>query len=446
MGRPRVSDGISSQHPSPAPLSGSTEGSVVSVFGPFCLEGGVLRHGDDPLRLTPKEAGLLTALSEASGGIVPVPALLDRVWGDEPVGIESLNRCISTLRANLARLTPEPVIETLHRRGYRLVPAVRHFGRDHTGTLRPLGATPHRGAEDLFRQALQLLGRRTPAEFALALSRLEQAAGVDPNYLPAISAIADVHISIAMRRYDMPRHAGAQAVRAAESVLARFPESGAPLAVLGFAQAVIDGRPEGLELLDRAVRLGPEAWLVRFYRGWTRAGHGAFAQAIADFEEALRLSPMDPGLAAPFGYVLLCAGETDRALRFLHEAVKALPLTTTVHGVLAIVASVAERHEDAIAHAEQAMLLGESSPIFGPVLAYALARAGRVEAGAAQLDSLLARDGLGPPPALLAPAEFALGRPERARVALTRAEEEGCPYRHLARFDPRLAGLDEARL
>ena len=445
MDKHSAPDRGSSQSPSPARLLQPTERGVVSVFGPFRLEGGELRHREDLLRLTPKEVGLLTALSDASGGIVPTQALIDRVWGDEPVGVESLTRCISTLRGHLARRTPEPIIETLHRRGYRLVPAVERFGRDQSGTLRPLGATPHQGAEDLFRQALQLLGRRTPAEFALALDRLEQAAIVDPYYLPAISAIADVHISLAMRRYAMPRHAGARAVQAAEVVLARFPESGAAVAVQGFVQAVIEGRPEGLDLLDRAVRLSPEAWIVRFYRGWTLAGSGAFPDAIADFEEAMRLSPMDPGLAAPFGFVLLCAGETNRAYHFLQDAVTALPLTSTVHGALAMVASVAGRHEEAIAHGKQAMMQGESSPIFGPVLSYALARAGYVEAAAVQLASEMSNAGLGPPPSLLAPAEHALGRATLARAALARADEEGCPYRHLARFDPRLAALDEER-
>jgi Flp pilus assembly protein TadD len=278
----------------------------------------------------------------------------------------------------------------------------------------------------------------------LALGRLEQAAAIDPNYLPAICGIADLHISMAMRRYDLPRRAGARAVQAAEGVLIGFPEAAGTLGVLGFAREVIGGRPEGADLLERAVPLSPKVWLLPFYRGWARAGRGAFTDAIADFEEALRLSPMDPGLAGPFGYVLLCAGEADRALRFLRDAVAALPLTTTVHGVLAIVASVVGRHDEAVAHAERAMHLGEGSPIFGPVLAYALARAGRFEAATAALETLLSRGGLGPPPSLLAPAELVLTTPERALATLARAEEEGCPYRHLARFDLRLNGVRTA--
>jgi DNA-binding winged helix-turn-helix (wHTH) protein len=133
MDKHSAPDRGSSQSPSPGRLLQPTERGVVSVFGPFRLEGGELRHREDLLRLTPKEVGLLTALSDASGGIVPTQALIDRVWGEEPVGEESLARCISILRGHLARRTPEPIIETLHRRGYRLVPAVERFGRDQSG-------------------------------------------------------------------------------------------------------------------------------------------------------------------------------------------------------------------------------------------------------------------------------------------------------------------------
>ena len=152
---------------------------------------------------------------------------------------------------------------------------------------------------------------------------------------------------------------------------------------------------------------------------------------------------MDPGLAAPFGFVLLCAGETNRAYHFLQDAVTALPLTSTVHGALAMVASVAGRHEEAIAHGKQAMMQGESSPIFGPVLSYALARAGYVEAAAVQLASHMSNAGLGPPPPCWHPpnmhsgAQRWHGRRSRGRtrrvalIAISRASTQG--WRHLTR-------------
>ena len=96
-------------------------------FGPFVLEAGnALLHAGQPVRLPPKEFGCLQALTEGRGAVVTKDELAGRVWGRPDVSDESLSRCIYALRTKLVRYGSEDLIETVHKRGYRLRADVRH--------------------------------------------------------------------------------------------------------------------------------------------------------------------------------------------------------------------------------------------------------------------------------------------------------------------------------
>ena len=64
-------------------------------FGPYRLESGLLRRDGVVVDLTPKELGVLAVLIEAGGALVSAATLLDRVWGNAPVGSSSLHRRLS---------------------------------------------------------------------------------------------------------------------------------------------------------------------------------------------------------------------------------------------------------------------------------------------------------------------------------------------------------------
>ncbi len=71
-----------------------------------------------PLRLTPKEYGVLSVLLSANGGWISVDELFDDVWGlPEDRGRSVVKATIHTLRRKLG--TPDP-IDTAHGHGYRI--------------------------------------------------------------------------------------------------------------------------------------------------------------------------------------------------------------------------------------------------------------------------------------------------------------------------------------
>ncbi len=99
-------------------------------FGEFEFDAvsGEVRRGSACVRLEPQPARVLAVLVERAGDVVTRAELQQRIWGGETfVDFEhGLNYCIAQIRTALGESASEPrFIETLPRRGYRFIAAVR---------------------------------------------------------------------------------------------------------------------------------------------------------------------------------------------------------------------------------------------------------------------------------------------------------------------------------
>jgi TolB-like protein/DNA-binding winged helix-turn-helix (wHTH) protein/Tfp pilus assembly protein PilF len=108
-----------------APGSSSTVtqniGAVQVDYAALTLSG-----PDGTTSLEPKVMAVLQALAREAPSVVSRQALIDLVWGSESGGDESLSRAISLLRKALGdRRGQHTYIETIPRRGYRLVAPVQ---------------------------------------------------------------------------------------------------------------------------------------------------------------------------------------------------------------------------------------------------------------------------------------------------------------------------------
>ena len=65
---------------------------------------------------------VLMGLAQRSGDVVERITLLDEIWNDDEAADDSLTRAISLLRKAFRELDEEPYIETIPKRGYRLIP------------------------------------------------------------------------------------------------------------------------------------------------------------------------------------------------------------------------------------------------------------------------------------------------------------------------------------
>ena len=96
----------------------------------FDPERNALRRGPDSVRLEPKAADLLRVLHANGGTVVSKDALIRAVWGDVAISEEVLTSAIYQLRRAFGddRRAPR-YIETIPRRGYRLIPNPLPFTR-----------------------------------------------------------------------------------------------------------------------------------------------------------------------------------------------------------------------------------------------------------------------------------------------------------------------------
>ncbi|WP_080429453.1 winged helix-turn-helix domain-containing protein [Burkholderia ubonensis] len=100
------------------------------VFGDFVLhQDGILFHGEQQIRIPPKELAVLTLLLEAAGELVGKDVLLDRVWPDGDVNEESLTRCVYSLRRLLMESKSRRYIDTIYGKGFRFCRTVATVSR-----------------------------------------------------------------------------------------------------------------------------------------------------------------------------------------------------------------------------------------------------------------------------------------------------------------------------
>ena len=82
-----------------------------------------LGHGDQLVRLTPREARLMHCLMAQAGAAVPAPLLLHEVWGDRDQDRQLLKQLVHRLRLKLESAGVVGVeVETVPNVGYRLRP------------------------------------------------------------------------------------------------------------------------------------------------------------------------------------------------------------------------------------------------------------------------------------------------------------------------------------
>lgn len=99
-------------------------GSHTVALGDYCLDlaSGLLRRGQEPVRLRAKPYRLLEHLARNPGRIVTKSELMTAVWGDVFVTEDSLTQAVKEIRKALGD-DAQQTIRTISGRGYMLVPA-----------------------------------------------------------------------------------------------------------------------------------------------------------------------------------------------------------------------------------------------------------------------------------------------------------------------------------
>jgi len=123
--------------------------------------------GDSVIRLEPKVMDLLDCLVSRAGEVITKHDLIDSVWRTEYVAYTTLTHAIAELRRSLGDKARNPrYIETISKRGYRIVAPVEHLEAG-ASDLGPRPRTPaiEIGARTVYLRAGEnVIGRAREAE------------------------------------------------------------------------------------------------------------------------------------------------------------------------------------------------------------------------------------------------------------------------------------------
>ena len=169
-------------------------------------------------------------------------------------------------------------------------------------------------AYDYYLRGIASQYRFTQESVAEALSLLQKAVELDPEFALAYATQASCYVARRSMAWDADRaNDTAEAERVSRLALSLDRSDARVLVFAGHALRFVVGRPEeGLALLDQAVRLDPNFATGWGWRGAAKNGFGQPELAIKDLERALRLSPLDSLIFLPQGQMAISHFLCDR--------------------------------------------------------------------------------------------------------------------------------------
>ena len=212
-----------------------------------------------------------------------------------------------------------------------LQPSIRLAEIERTGRKPPKDF----GAYDFTMQALPHCWHLERQETEMALSHLENALAIDPDYPLALSLTAWCHAQRSVYNWtDDVEQAKALALQLAERAASHSGEDPLVLTVLGTAHTIVRNYGAARIMLERAVSIDANAAWAWSRLGWLEAYGDNCDAAIGHFEKSMRLSPFDPlnfntfvGMASAYEG----AGRYYKAIEYFERALDERPQATWVY-------------------------------------------------------------------------------------------------------------------
>lgn len=183
-------------------------------------------------------------------------------------------------------------------------------------------------AYDLYLRALPFAFTAMPQDADKALTLLESAIDLEPDYAAAHAIIAWCHEQRYLRG-GLHEETKEAALRHARKAIALGGDDAAALATAGFVVAVVDSDYESATgAFDRSFALSSSSALALGFSSIVRAWKGDDTTAVEQAERAIRLSPFDPLLYLPYvglAYAHFAAGRFEEAAAAAGRAAQSNP-------------------------------------------------------------------------------------------------------------------------
>ncbi len=292
-------------------------------FEPFNAR---LLRGDDVIPLTAKAIDTLSVLVQQAGVLVSKEDLMAAVWPGTAVEENNLNQQISALRKALSQGDDSVSIETVPRRGYRLVGTVRRIEVGANGTA----DSPTASAPPLRRRRLGVVA-------AAAVLAVTVVAGINSEWFQRRAGAGGESREAAARRRSVDAVARGNELRRAGNATGAVAEMQQAIqldptnahAYSNLAHALNEmtrggsssavrpiGQSPSVQAARRAVEFDPQCGqclgtlgLFVFYHDWQ------FKEAEGALLEAIRLAPESEGIRPAYAMLLAVTGRSAEAVK-----------------------------------------------------------------------------------------------------------------------------------
>ena len=173
----------------------------------------------------------------------------------------------------------------------------------------------------LYLQSTAIFNRRDFTQYQDAVTALQKALVLDPNYARAYSRLATMYVLLANSSKEPLQSLKEKVLANAKAASALDPSLAEPYAALGasfdwFSGELIEQR----EMFDRALALDPDDVTSNFWYGLSMIRMGYLERGVAHIEHALEKEPMLPNALRWRGIMYFHAGEYAKAETFLNRA------------------------------------------------------------------------------------------------------------------------------
>ncbi|HWF01509.1 MAG TPA: winged helix-turn-helix domain-containing protein [Caulobacteraceae bacterium] len=271
--------------------------------------------GGAETRLELKLMDLLLCFAGSPGRVLSKDEIVGAVWSGRVIGDDTLAAALSRLRRALGETPQSRYIETLPKRGYRLIATSQSVGRAADGSL-------SRDAADALARGHAAMA--SPLGLAQARLYFEAAAKAAPGSAAAHAGLAEALIAEQMAGGGEGLALAAKAeARAATQLDDNF---AAGWSALGLALLLADRVFEPAdEAMRRAVSLDPALPSIRRRRAFALTSVGRFVEAEREARKALSLDPVSLPAHADLLQLLIAARRYGPALSAARAALALSP-------------------------------------------------------------------------------------------------------------------------
>ena len=195
-------------------------------------------------------------------------------------------------------------------------------------------------AYDLFMRALPEARAMTAETNARAVLLLERALGLEGDYAAAAGLAAWCYgLRLPHGWWKHQEAERCRGVNLARLAIDKGSGDSDALAMGGYTMAFLGEEfVTGLSAIERAVDLNPSSAQAQTFAGWVRSYLGQVEAAVADFEHAMRLSPLDPTMFrtyAGLAFAYLLQGRFSEAVVWGQRGLAENPSFSPTHRALA---------------------------------------------------------------------------------------------------------------